>query len=479
MAPSKPRYIPISKLELDLENYRLDLIALDQTEALELIFEESGPKIYALAKDIKESGMLNPIDLMLVIKNGDKFTVLEGNRRLAALRGLRSPKLVPEEFRPQFQRLHAGYASILRVMCVEVDDFSEAYRWVEMKHSGPGKGQGTVPWGANGRDNFSARTTGRRTYAQALFALMNKWYGDDQVVKTMIDTVRHGDHFTNLTRLLQDSYVRGRLGLQWDGTNISVAFTSEQLRPFFVHLFTSLTTEIKKGSKQPAWSRAWARSTDREQWLNSRSELLPNAQLAKSPAPKIDLPDSHSERSGRRSNATPGNKEKETKSTAPKPKPEPKVLDTKGIRVHDDFSLGVRRLFEEFQAIEYKVFPNITLDALRTLIEKSIKNYARLQNDRVPGKVLKNGSEGHAQFRDCLDWLTGHYQQFASKKHLVPSVNQLKGKAGRWPVTAEIYNGANHNDAMLVDREMVKAAWESIHPVMSDMLTNGPAHPAT
>ena len=79
----------IDDLELDLQNPRIPT-APDQREAMARIIGEQGAKLANLAADIIESG-LNPMDRLLVVggENGSgKYTVLEGNRRLVALKVL-------------------------------------------------------------------------------------------------------------------------------------------------------------------------------------------------------------------------------------------------------------------------------------------------------------------------------------------------------------------------------------------------------
>src|SRR5690242_15924125 len=66
-----------------------------QRDAIHTIAHEQGAKLYALAEDIVKMG-LNPSELPLVTPadQEDMYTVLEGNRRVTALKLLTSPQLL-------------------------------------------------------------------------------------------------------------------------------------------------------------------------------------------------------------------------------------------------------------------------------------------------------------------------------------------------------------------------------------------------
>ncbi len=75
------RQININDILLNIENPRFERIS-NQEKALEIMLSEYKEKIYNLAKHITENGM-NPTELSAVIKtDNNKYTILDGNRRL-------------------------------------------------------------------------------------------------------------------------------------------------------------------------------------------------------------------------------------------------------------------------------------------------------------------------------------------------------------------------------------------------------------
>ena len=95
--------VEITNLLLDLENPRLSEPCVTQTEALHSIALKQERKLQVLAGDILEYG-INPSDLPLIIpvetdpaENDEiiQYTVLDGNRRLVALKALADPTVLP------------------------------------------------------------------------------------------------------------------------------------------------------------------------------------------------------------------------------------------------------------------------------------------------------------------------------------------------------------------------------------------------
>lgn len=82
--PKNPRHIPIE----------------NQKEIISYLIENE--KIKELAKDIAEKGMTNPLDLVGIITEDNKKLVVEGNRRVCALKLLDKPSLAPKKYQKLF-----------------------------------------------------------------------------------------------------------------------------------------------------------------------------------------------------------------------------------------------------------------------------------------------------------------------------------------------------------------------------------------
>lgn len=173
--------IPLSLIKLDQENVRFGRdVAQNQREAIELMMAdpEDAKKILKLAEHIASHG-LDPTELQLVTPDPDEegsFIVLEGNRRLTALKLLQKPDLCPDE------RLVKGFVlaqsklnpDFLReVECSRVPTRSDGDIWVELKHTGQNAGIGRVSWDSDIRDERRARQTGIESIGRQIRNLVN------------------------------------------------------------------------------------------------------------------------------------------------------------------------------------------------------------------------------------------------------------------------------------------------------------------
>src|SRR3569833_907371 len=146
--------ITIQDLLFDLGNPRFPGLQ-SQREALERIVADQKDKLLALAEDITDVGLDlsdRPI-VMAAAPPSSAFIMLEGNRRLAALKLLTNEKLVDslnftDKRKQRWKDLISRFdATVIEpVDCVLVDSRDVANHWIELKHSGEIAGRGRVGW---------------------------------------------------------------------------------------------------------------------------------------------------------------------------------------------------------------------------------------------------------------------------------------------------------------------------------------------
>ncbi len=205
---------PLADLLVDVGNPRLAEGNEGQRETLRALAQEQGRKLPVLARDIVEYG-LSPGDPFYVTELIDsapqRFVVLEGNRRLAALHALENPDLfdgaVKARVLSDLRRMSKAYqqAPIDNVYCVLFADKEEAAHWIELRHTGEAGGAGIVPWGSDAASRFKARGGAGRTDTQALDFLQRR--GDISAVDRARVPV------TTLRRLLETPRIREKIGL--------------------------------------------------------------------------------------------------------------------------------------------------------------------------------------------------------------------------------------------------------------------------
>lgn len=213
---SRKLAIKLSNLYLDLHNPRYEE-QKSQNEALNTIAVEQKGKLVALLKDILENG-LNPSDIPIVLPDptrGNGYVVLEGNRRIAALKLFKKPSILTNvTVRQKYNKLHDDFKgkSIKNVECLIVNSREEANLWIERKHEGEMNGAGTVRWNAVQTGRFRANKTGKDSRAVQLIDFMKAATEGDGEFADELQKLSA----TNLERFIGTPDVRSALGLEYN-----------------------------------------------------------------------------------------------------------------------------------------------------------------------------------------------------------------------------------------------------------------------
>lgn len=206
--------IKVADLQIDEENPRISQPNAGQHNALQALAHNNERKLLRLATDIVATG-LDPSNLPIVMPvDGDlaRYRVLEGNRRLGALRALENPETLVGSINNTvlagIRRLSREYQNnpVESVQCLVVKDRDEARHWIELRHTGENEGKGIVPWGSDEVARFRARTGGLELHTQVLNLLEER--GDLTPEKRKMVPV------TSLKRLVETPAVRSKLAIE-------------------------------------------------------------------------------------------------------------------------------------------------------------------------------------------------------------------------------------------------------------------------
>lgn len=156
--------VDLAALDLDLQNPRIDP-AQHQTQAIaeilqaERIGDRIGEKVYALAKSICELASVDPSERLIVIANPHspgRYIVLDGNRRVTALKLLTEPTLLDRDdigiSASLNRRMHALRNEYriddisTRIDVALAESREEARPFILLKHTGALDGAGRSPW---------------------------------------------------------------------------------------------------------------------------------------------------------------------------------------------------------------------------------------------------------------------------------------------------------------------------------------------
>lgn len=356
------RKVNVADLVLDLENPRISRAA-SQEDALQKIIEDQDVKLVILAASIIEEGGLNPMDRMLVIAGPapGKFTVIEGNRRLAALMVLQQPALMDRiEVRANLQRRLVALsrefnaASTAKLDVWLLADRAAASSWLRQRHTGENQGAGIVDW--NGV--AAARFRGTDPALQAL-DLVLRHGGLTEEERSDVNT---RFPITTLDRLLSTPAVRTVIGVDISGKKLQTDLPALQIIKPLTRIVRDLSnrtvnvTALKKKEQQVAYVKGLAK----------------------------DLPDLTTRTGNPIAVEALTDKEfgKKKLESQPKPKPQPKPALRKTL-IPSDTALKVTvpkiaEIEQELRNLTLASYPHAISVLFRVFLEQSTDHYLAL-----------------------------------------------------------------------------------------------------
>lgn len=353
MQAAKMKQIPVEDLLIDLQNPRYD-IRNSQREAITTIAHDQGLKLVNLAEDIIDKG-LNPSEVVMVAPFDEtNYVVLEGNRRIAALKLISSQSLLesvvlPQKLTKRLKSLHDQVKGELatQINCVVLSR-EDANYWIQLKHTGENEGVGVVPWDGQARHRFR----GNSPALQAVELVDKSNYINDETRKKLPKIA-----ITNIERILGTPDARKHLGV--DVINRKLILKSPE--DSALARLAIIVTDIAHGIM-------------RVTHLDTKQQRVNYAvDVAGRPLPKPHIPGAEP-KGGTPSTATPG-------KTAHKINPERKAL----IHRHLKLSIPqtrINRIYHELQTLDVDKFINSCAVMFRVFIEMSVDDFA--QRRRIP-----------------------------------------------------------------------------------------------
>lgn len=362
--------IPPADLLIDTQNPRIPESNNSQQQALFALAKHLGSKLYSLAEDILTNG-LDPSNLPLVTPfppNHGRYVVLEGNRRLAAIRALDNPDTVNGavslNMLAKIRGLSRNYQSnpIEMVRCVVVADREKAQHWIKLRHTGENAGAGIVPWGADESARFRARTEPAEPSFQALDFLQSR--GD------LTSELRRNIPLTNFKRLIDTPVVRGKLGIEVRNGGLFRLADEALVAKAFMHIVNDLVsgnTKVGQIYTQP----------QREEYANNfPANIVVNPTMARGNGVSISEPAGVQD--------TQSITKKSTAIISRDNKrliPSSCVLSVRNKRI--------RAIEKELRRLSVRDYTNAVAVLFRVFIELSVDSYVETNNLSVPGKKLQ------------------------------------------------------------------------------------------
>jgi hypothetical protein len=228
----KEKVIKLSDLQINTENYRFEPLE-SEDEALDYMIADQKEYLLFLAKDISEKD-LNPFEKIVVYPSPShpgKYRVLEGNRRVIALKLLHNPSLIRGKeytaLKTKFKKFKEKLKSSIKdsLKCSLCADPTEVEYWIALKHGHGITGVGTESWGPLQKYRFREKTEGKSAMVlQLIKKVKDSPYFPDELKKRLKELKT-----TNLDRLISDPDVRTFLGIEIEKGNLKSQIKEEEL----------------------------------------------------------------------------------------------------------------------------------------------------------------------------------------------------------------------------------------------------------
>ncbi|MDY0035563.1 MAG: hypothetical protein RBS05_06600 [Zoogloea oleivorans] len=441
----------VDKLDLDLNNPRYEQQG-SQREALELMLTSEPKKAQALALHIIENGM-NPTDLIAVIPGiGDRFVVVEGNRRAAVLRALIKPALL--DSLPHSSSL-SGMVKKVRALAQQAkgmdldkinvalfDSREEANVWIALKHTGENGGAGTVPWDGIQTGRFRK---GDAATSLIEFGKQQGWFTEQDISGNRAFPV------STLARLIGDPDVRAALGLVLNKGQLSSTVPAAELAKGVKRVVSDLAAGDK-------WTVTnLKKKEDREKYV---------AQLPMSARPNL-------ERASEPWSIGDGPQQSKPANTASAEK----VISKPSSRLRSSLippgfiasisSPRINDIYRELKRINVHTHPNASAVLLRILIELSIDELIESRTITVTTRSTKRPTLAE-KINASIQWLR---DSRLLNKQAAEMVGKLGGNedsdSNSAAASVTTLHAFMHNRHASPIPTELNAIWDGIEPFMS------------
>jgi hypothetical protein len=441
------RSIPVSSLLLDRENARHG-IKPDQEAVLEwMATEQDRSHLIGLAQSIADIG-LSPTERFLVVFAPDDqslYVVMEGNRRLSALKMLADPDKCPDEIMTRRLRKMLQEATVppaTSVDCVILPNEDAAATWIELKHTGPHGGAGVLTWGAQEKEAFRERFKRRKQYGPSSELLD---YAEDHGLLTADERKRVS--ISSLQRLLGTRDVRQQIGLEVSDGHISVVGDPSHVDSAVSDVLRELAAGVSVSDiKSVGQRREWVRQLgERKGWAPPAPAtpitLFPAAATPSTPAGQGPTPNPVTALPGRRAPRDPLQRRTVIRAgtglRANNPKLKGVWLELRALEV-DEFPIA--------GAILLRVFIELCLDAYLQAHSLTPKDQLFRKANQVRDHVLRQNPQDVQKVKEDFKGL----EVFANDPNNIGSANTL--------------NAVVHSLCFQLGPNDIKRGWDQLEP---------------
>lgn len=458
------RTVEIVSLSLDTENVRLRSVQPYEAEILAYLYEYEDA--LGLATEIVQDGLFDH-DLPIVAREGKKLIVLEGNRRISALKGLANPTIVPR-YKKQLAQLRKSLSKkaleeLQKVRVMEAPDRDSAKPILASLHTRNPKRS----WPLDQQAAFYFSQLGPKITVKDLqvrypsvaakiprfirmaemYELVRKSNLGEATLKEFVESKQFKMSVYERLYASDEFIAKIGVGFMNDGHIKVTGKKADRDR-----ILAQVVRDIKVGILD---TRRLGRQGSKE-----FKEYLGILGLSPASPPKTIGKPAQTALAGA---ASTGSKLKK-KAT----------LDTTDI----DFGLtcyGLEQRFAELTTINPVIHPNSAMDLLRTILECSLKQYFIEAKDPIvadAGKpIMLSTALAHAHDR---------FKKNKGLSSIIASLRNSKPQSEvQYSKSSDALNAVNHNPDVFFGPNEVRETWEHARPLIKVLLAGVPTSSPT
>ena len=447
------KQIKLNDVLVNTENFRFEPVA-GQKDAIDKMIMDQEERLINLAQHIVENGLDPSVKILVSPSNHDKskYNVLDGNRRVTAMKLVNTPDLIDIDgqaaLKKKFKKLHETYIGkmISEIECVVFENPDDANPWIRLKHTGANDGIGSSGWNSQQIDRFNEKVTGKPSMSLQIIKLLKSSPDTPTDVKDGLGDLKT----TNLERLVSDPSVREFLGIEVNDGLIQSQVDKKEVMKGLI--------QITKDLLQPGFNvKKIYTKEDRRDYIKSFGKAsVPNTQsMASKPW--------HAGDQGGKSQA------KKKSNSGKKINPtERKNLIPKSCAMTIS-NPKVNLIFHELKKLDAFAYTNAVAVLLRVFVESSIDCY------RDEHRLKKGASSAGEKSANLLQKVSQVADKLEASGHVDSTISRGIKKAakdGNGILGIETLHAYVHNNKLTPIAKDLLTAWDNLESFMEAVWEN-------
>ena len=464
--------ISITKLRVNPDNVRFDESVANQIEAMRAIIIDQKRKFINLSKHIAENG-IEPGRAVYVtpISNTSNFLVLDGNRRVTALKLMSSRELRDEfqELLPiNFNKISEHFKNnnyVTKIECIVYPLEEDSREWIKVNHGFAADGVSTQDWDSAVRGRVMAAYSNSRLDRDII--VLNYLKESPLVSNELKEKIRSTKRKNNTTlrRILSDDVL----------PEIGITFTKSDVK--FLVEESEAVKPLVRFVKDLLYNKKSARAVfDTELRAKYISELKESGDLPD--LTKLNKSDEGIEKSEvQNNNQTEGNFSENTdndqennykKTVSKKPKPiknNREVIFKKSFLINDS-DARITDIYNELCALSVEKYPNAVAILTRAFVEMMVKEYGK--------KYKVEGIGKEVALRDAVNKVVDHLRgRFSIDEDDVRGLVEACDKKNISSMfSIESFQQLVHREKLKpIPSELIQR-WDNIEPAIKHIIEN-------